>query len=202
MLPHAINLPSQKFERTAFSQRPLKLLFVGRFAANKGIHVLMDAATQLNNGGYKNEIEFHLVGKGPLFEHFSTTVKEPNVIFHGFADDDKLNSLYKECDVFVLPTLFEGMPTVVLEAMSYSLPVIVTDTGATTVMVDSLNGYIIEKSDVKSLKDAISMYFVLNDQAKKRMAEQSYIRVKEKFTWPVIAQQHLELFQQMKEQKT
>lgn len=202
VLPNAINLPSQKFERTAFGQRPLKLLFVGRFAANKGIHILMDAATQLNNGGYKNEIEFHLVGKGPLFEHFSTTVKEPNVIFHGFADDDKLNSLYKECDVFVLPTLFEGMPTVVLEAMSYSLPVIVTDTGATTVMVDSLNGYIIEKSDVKSLKDAISMYFVLNEQAKKRMAEQSYMRVKEQFTWPVIAQQHLDLFQQMKEQKT
>ncbi len=94
------------------------------------------------------------------------------------------------------------MPTVVLEAMSYSLPIIVTDTGATTVMVDSLNGYIIEKSDVKSLKDAISMYFVLNEQAKKRLAEQSYLRVKEKFTWPVIAQQHLELFQQMAEQKT
>ena len=41
-----------------------------------------------------------------------------------------------------------------------------------------------------------------NEQAKKRMAEQSYSRVKEKFTWPVIAQQHLELFQQMAEQKT
>ncbi|MBV6453109.1 MAG: Glycosyltransferase Gtf1 [Bacteroidia bacterium] len=194
VLPNAINLPAQKFERKNYNNTPLKVLFVGRFAANKGINILMDAATQMNKGGYKQELEFHLVGKGPLFEHFTSTVKEPNIIFHGFADDAKLNQLYCECDIFVLPTLFEGMPTVVLEAMSYSLPIIVTDTGATTEMVDQQNGYIIEKSSVKSLKDAISQYFVLNENARQRLSEKSYQRVQENFTWSVVAREHLELF--------
>jgi len=86
------------------------------------------------------------------------------------------------------------MPTVVLEAMSYSLPIIVTDTGATTEMVDQQNGYIIEKSSVKSLKDAISQYFVLNENARQRLSEKSYQRVQENFTWSVVARKHLELF--------
>jgi glycosyltransferase involved in cell wall biosynthesis len=202
VLPNAINLPAQKFERVNFSNTPIKILFVGRFAANKGINILMDTAVQMNNGGYKEELEFHLVGKGPLFEHFTSMVKEPNIIFHGFADDDKLNQLYRECDVFVLPTLFEGMPTVVLEAMSYSLPIIVTDTGATTEMVDQQNGYIIEKSSVISLKDAISQYFVLNENMRKRLSEKSYQRVQENFTWPVIARKHLELFRKLTSQNS
>lgn len=202
VLPNAINLPTHKFNRTHFNNRPLKVLFVGRFAANKGINILLETALQLNRGGYLKELEYHLVGKGPLYEHFTSTVKEPNIIYHGFADDDKLNQLYRECDVFVLPTLFEGMPTVVLEAMSYLLPIIVTDTGATTVMVDHQNGYIIEKSDVRSLKDAISMFFILPEDSRKRLAEKSYQRVQENFTWEVIAKKHLDLFNNLSSQNT
>jgi glycosyltransferase involved in cell wall biosynthesis len=202
VLPNAINLPEKKFVRTNFNASPVKLLFVGRFAANKGINILIEAAGQLNSDGYKDKLEFHFVGKGPLFDHFNTTVKESNIIFHGFADDQLLHELYCQCDVFVLPTLFEGMPTVVLEAMSYSLPIIVTDTGATTDMVNADNGYIIEKSNVQSLKDAIKSYFDLTQSAKQQMAEQSYHKVASQFTWNIIAQKHAALFRQLASQIT
>ena len=202
VLPNAINLPEKKFNRTRFENKPMQILFVGRFAANKGINILMDAAQQLNRSGYINELQFHLVGKGPLFEHFTSTVKEPNIIYHGFADDAALNKLYEDSDIFVLPTFFEGMPTVVLEAMGYSLPIIVTDTGATTEMVDDNNGYIINKADVKSLVNAIVQFYQMDVAKKKQLADYSYKKVHDNFTWSVVAQKHYELFKTIAAGKT
>ena len=112
----------------------------------------------------------------------------------GFADDDKLIECYKQNDVFVLPTLFEGMPTVILEAMTFSMPIIVTDTGATTELVDHTNGYIIEKKDFKSLKTAIVNYYILDIEKRKAMATASYNKVKENFIWDIVAHKHVELF--------
>ena len=132
-----------------------------------------------------------------MFEYFSTNVKAPNVHYLGFADDDKLVELYEENDIFVLPTFFEGMPTVVLEAMSYGMPIIVTDTGATTDLVDHTNGYIIEKADVSSLKNAIVQFYQLDDAKKKMLSLHSYNKVKDNFTWNVVAQKHYDLFKSM-----
>lgn len=193
VLPNAVNLPSKRNERT-YSNKPMQLLFVGRFAANKGIDVLMQAIESLNKEGYKNELHFNLIGKGPLYEHYTKNFQAPNITYHGFADDDALVKAYEENDVFVLPTLFEGMPTVILEAMTHGMPIIVTDTGATTELVNNKNGYIIEKKEFKSLKAAITAYYLLDEDKKKKMSDESYRKVSENFTWNVVARQHVDLF--------
>ena len=115
---------------------------------------------------------------------------------NGFADDAKLKHLYNNADMFVFPTLFEGMPTVVLEAMSYCLPVIVTDTGATAELVDNTNGYLIDKQSPIALKNAVKTFFALPERDKQKMADCSYNKVMERFTWPQVAKRHYELFQQ------
>ena len=195
VLPNAVNVPPP-FSRT-YNKTPLKFLFVGRFAFNKGINVLIEAAEQLNNEGFANEFEFHLVGKGPLWDHYSQQKKLPNLKYLGFADDDALNRLYAECDVFVLPTLFEGMPTVVLEAMGHGMPIIVTDVGATLEMVGADNGFIIEKNDVASLVSAIRSYHQMDEAKRKELSENSYKKVSASFTWNKVAARHLELFREM-----
>ncbi len=192
VLPNAAKVP-QPVSRN-FNPAPLQFLFVGRFAFNKGIQVLVDAAIELNEEGYRDKFKFALVGKGPLYDHFLNIYKEPNVKFYGGADDTTLFNLYKESDVFVLPTLFEGMPTVVLEAMGYGLPIIVTDTGATRQLVDDTNGFIIEKKSVESLKSAILKYASLHIEERKKLSEASYNKLKNNFTWQIVAQKHFELF--------
>ncbi|MBT8196056.1 MAG: glycosyltransferase, partial [Bacteroidia bacterium] len=92
---------------------------------------------------------------------------------------------------------FEGMPTVVLEAMAKKMPIIVTDVGATLELVDMNNGYIIDKKSVQSLFDALQAFHQLPKNNKTQLAEASYNRVKENFTWPVIAQKHIDLFKQI-----
>ena len=192
VLPNAVN-PGPKPERN-FDKDHLQLLFVGRFAFNKGINILMDAVQKLNNEGYKNRLTFNLVGKGPLFEEYKQQFAFENVNFLGFADDDKLMQLYRENDLFVFPTRFEGMPTVVLEGMAAAMPIIVSETGATGELVNGENGFLIEKNNVRALKWAIQRFYQLKPSERQAMADASYKRVIEQFTWERVARLHLDLF--------
>lgn len=194
VLPNAVNVP-QLVERR-FNSKPVRFLFVGRFALNKGINILAEAVNTLNNEGFGQQTEFNLVGKGPLYEEYIQKYRYPNLNFVGFADDDKLNELYRSNDVFVLPTLFEGMPTVVLEAMANGMPIIVTDVGATLMMVDSSNGWIIEKQNVQSLVDAIKKFLQLPENERRNLSDSSYKKVKSQFTWDIVAQKHAVLFRE------
>jgi glycosyltransferase involved in cell wall biosynthesis len=196
VIPNAVSPPQENFPRE-FHKHPMQFLFVGRYAANKGIHVLLQAIQELNKEGYKEIFKFNLVGKGPLFEYYTKTYQASNLNYLGFADDEKLIQLYKENDAFVLPTLFEGMPTVVLEAMSYGMPIIVTDTGATTELVNKENGIIINKEDYRSLKNAMTTLYGLDDAVKQKMSDASFKKVIEKFTWQKVARQHIELFKSL-----
>ncbi|MBK9318337.1 MAG: glycosyltransferase family 4 protein [Bacteroidetes bacterium] len=192
VLPNAVN-PGEKPARN-FAKDKLQLLFVGRFAFNKGINILMEAVQQLNNEGYKNRLIFNLVGKGPLYEQYIKDYRFDNVNFIGFADDAHLTELYKQNDLFVFPTRFEGMPTVVLEAMAAGMPIIVSDTGATAELVSSDNGYLIETNNVRALKWAIQCFYQLNPDERMALSERSYKKVTEKFTWQKVAKMHVDLF--------
>ncbi|MFT5618952.1 MAG: glycosyltransferase involved in cell wall biosynthesis, partial [Arenicella sp.] len=129
ILPNATNLPDSKKEIKVADK--VKCLFVGRFAYNKGIDIFMDSIEKINSKGLSDKFEFFLAGKGPLFDEYKEKYNFPNAHLLGFVSDEQLSQLYADCSVFVFPTLFEGMPTVVLEAMALSLPIIVTDVGAT-----------------------------------------------------------------------
>ncbi len=196
VLPNAVNIPLPVDRK--YNTQPVKFLFVGRFAFNKGIDILATAVKELNAEGWQNKTEFNLVGKGPLFDEYVKTFSFPNLHFLGFASDEKLVELYRTNDVFVLPTLFEGMPTVVLEAMAHGMPVIVTDTGATTEMVDASNGIIIEKKQVSSLKKAIINFVESNEQVRRERSRASYERVKNNFSWGKIAGLHVALFEKLR----
>jgi glycosyltransferase involved in cell wall biosynthesis len=196
-LPNATNLPAQEVDRK-FESDKLNVLFVARFAGNKGIHVLLEAVKELNEEGFADRILFNLGGKGPLFDYFINNFKYPNVNYLGFVSDEQLYILYRENDLFVLPTLFEGMPTVVLEAMSYKMPVIVTDVGATRELIDKSNGFLIEKNNVAAFKKAILDFLNLSYQEKLQLAERSFEKVKAGFTWKRVAEMHLELFCKIK----
>jgi len=196
ILPNAVNVTAP-LSRT-WDGAPLKFLFVGRFAFNKGIGVLLETIAALNASGYENKLFFNLVGKGPLYDEFREKYRADNIHFAGFTDDNQLNELYRTNDVFILPTLFEGMPTVVLEAMCYSMPVIVTDVGATRELVDEQNGFIIEKNSVDSLKEAIIKYFSMSAAERASLGDHSYRKVRDNFTWPVVAQKHKQVFQRLK----
>jgi len=180
-----------------FAAEPLRILFVGRFAHNKGLPYLMEAIRRLNAGPYGGRLQFHLVGTGPLFQSTRRECRDATVVFHGKADDDALAALYASSHLFVLPTLFEGMPTVVLEAMRAGLPVLVTDTGATRELVDDGNGILIAKKSASAIQAAVIRFYNLPVVQKEALSACGIARVNERFTWEAVAAKHVDLFRQL-----
>lgn len=198
VLPNAVNSPSQTNSKS-FSEagEKVRLLFVARFAHNKGLHVLLRVIKSLNDSGDGDNLEFTLAGKGPLYEDTIRDFDFENVHYPGFVSDEELAQLYADANVFVFPTLFEGMPTVVLEAMAQQLPVIVSDTGATAELVDESNGYLIQKDSVNELRKAILSFVNSSAQIRQSMGRESLEKVKERFTWDKVAQSHIEVFKEL-----
>ncbi len=194
-LPNGTNIPNFKRQNAAFGT--VKVFFVGRFESNKGIDLLLQVAQDLNKEGY-NKIKYILAGKGPLYTELKEKYKAKNISFEGFISDEQLINFYKEADVFVLPTLFEGMPTVVLEAMSYGLPIIVSDVGATAELVNSENGFLIEKNNPEVLKKSLINFINLQTEEKLKMQKASFLKLKNNFTWDKIAEKHFNLFTEIK----
>jgi len=78
--------------------------------------------------------------------------------------------------------------------MSHTLPIIVSDTGATAELVDHSNGYLIEKNSVPELKKAILSFYNLSHDEKRSLGQRSYQKVCARFTWKQVATDHMELF--------
>lgn len=107
----------------------IRFLMVGRNEYRKGFHVLQEALSILHE-----PIELHLVGDWPKID--ST---HHNVMYHGVVrDKHELMKTVDSCDVLLLPSLSEGMPTVVLEAKARGLQVIGTEVGAMSELEENL----------------------------------------------------------------
>ena len=106
-----------------------RFLMVGRNEYRKGFHILERALLLL-----KKSIEIHLVGDWPKL---NTT--HHNLTYHGVVrEKEQMMEIMDSCDVLLLPSLSEGMPTVVLEAMARGLQIIGTDVGALTDLQEEL----------------------------------------------------------------
>ena len=178
-----------------------RVLFVARLVYNKGVPDVIQAFHLLHERGLSHLAQLTLVGEGPLRQAFDNDGLPPNVRFAGAVDDTALDELYRESDVFILPTLFEGMPTVVLEAMARGLPIIVTDVGATTELVDDANGMIIPIRDPAAIAAAIERFARLTPAERQSLGAQSLRKVADRFTWDRVADAHYALFSRLADEQ-
>lgn len=198
VLPNATDVPSNPSAFAAGQLRtdngqPLCLLFVGRFAFNKGLDVLLTVARRLVAEGRSDLVRFQLAGDGPLLEELKRD-PPPNVQLLGRVDDVQLDTLYADCAALILPTRFEGMPTVVLEAMARAKPVIVSEVGASGELVGPHNGYLLPPGDAEALYQAVLAFAERAPAVRARMGAYSYERVRDMFSWPAVTTQFLSLF--------
>jgi glycosyltransferase involved in cell wall biosynthesis len=196
VVPNAVDVPPRG-TYSASVGKPLRLLFVGRFAFNKGLDLLIQVARRLVAEGRTDDIRFELAGDGPLLATIKAEGVPANVALLGRVDDDRLFRLYGECDALVLPTRFEGMPTVVLEAMARSRPIIVSDVGATAELVDATNGYLLPSGDEDALYKAVCRFYSASVDERSALAAASYERCAAGFAWPSITRRFLVLFEEV-----
>lgn len=115
------------------------ILYAGNFAQVKGVDILVDAFGELAR--FRNDILLVLVGDGPLDKMLREKVKmlgiECNVIFAGYTTHDSVPFYMNACDVFCLPSRYEGCPNVVLEALACGRPVVASRVGGVEEIVYS-----------------------------------------------------------------
>lgn len=111
----------------------VSITYIGYVRYAKGMHCLMDFCKQLNEEGVK--YQFHLIGDGEMLEDVKTFLNREglidNVVLHGHIDNRaEMNSILRSSDIFFFPSLSEGSPRVVIEAMAQGTPVIATPVGS------------------------------------------------------------------------
>jgi glycosyltransferase involved in cell wall biosynthesis len=166
------------------------VLFVGRLVYEKGVHVLVNAVSKVLE---KTNAKFIIVGNGYMRDQLSNIVKNMElahkVLFTGFVDNDTLRKLQKCADVSVVPSLFEPFGIVAVEAMAAKSPVVVSDTGGLSEIVEhDVTGVKVYPENPDSLAWGINR--VLNDETYANgIKTNAYKKVHEKYNWYKIAQQ-------------
>jgi glycosyltransferase involved in cell wall biosynthesis len=132
------------------------ITFVGRLDRCKGISFLLNAFKELRDE--KRALRLCIVGDGPERSALKALCNElgvtDSVEFKG--ETPEVLTEYRKADIFVLPSLSEGLSNVVLEAMSCGLPVVATKVGgAVDVVKDGITGLLVEPGNVDQLKDAL-----------------------------------------------
>ncbi len=155
----------------------------GRLSPEKGHRFLLEAIRMLHE--HKSNPHFVFCGNGPCQEELKKQSKELGIArlchFVGFRRD--IEKIYQAMDLMVLPSLTEGLPTVILEAFAFSKPVVATAVGGIPELVeDDINGILVypERSDL--LAEAIKKCLV-SPEKRQRMGEAGYQKVRKEFTF-------------------
>jgi glycosyltransferase involved in cell wall biosynthesis len=162
-------------------------LFVGRIDVQKGLTTLLRAAVRVAQR--RPDWHLALAGDGPLLEELRRQAEaHPHIHWLGRRED--VPSLLKSADVLVLPSLWEGMPNVVLEAMAARRPVIATSVeGTEDLVVPDRTGWLVAPRDDRALADALLDAAADPDRCR-RFGEAGRARVEEEFAPSRVAEEY------------
>ena len=187
--------------KSIISSNSKTILFVGRLIKRKGIEWLINAMDSIVNALKRNDVLCIIVGVGEDYSYFEGLISELKladyIYFTRSVSNKDLIYMYRNADIFVLPSLSEVCPTVVLEAMYFGLPVVATDIPGVkdhfkdvALLVPPKNEDELAEAIVKLLEDA--------DFAE-RLSTAGEELVKRKYTWDVVAKKYEKIYFRMQE---
>ena len=138
-----------------YSEGTFIVLFVGRLTNVKGVSVLLDAIRLMEKGQRANA-RFVFIGEGPLAKDVKTAASEiPEILFLGPVEHRLIKPYFLHSGLYVLPSLSEGVPISLLEAMASGLPCIASKVGGLESSVDPAALRLITPGDPKILSESI-----------------------------------------------
>ena len=159
VLPNCVDLSeAEKFTRNFDSDR-LEMLYLGRIEPNKGMDYLYDAMAEWQ--AYHTNFRVHFAGVEQGNYGYITKFQQllgDKFVYEGVVTGKEKSNLFKQCQIFLLPSLYEGLPISLLECMSFGLVPIVTDVGSIGEFVkDKKNGLLLQVKDAKSIVKALDL---------------------------------------------
>lgn len=174
--------------------RTKNILFLGRLGEEKGLVTLFDAWKLLNT-------DWTLLIAGPSWKGYGEILEEKvrsedikNVKFLGSADEEMKDLLYRNADVFVLPSPVENFSIVVLDALAYGVPVICTRGTPWSEIERKKCGWWIEPNSAVAIADALRRAISMTPEELSAMGERGRVLAKEKYSWKHISCEMLKLY--------
>lgn len=167
------------FRPVSIARQPTEkfnVLYVGQITQRKGLSYLLRAYERIHGPGTSLTLVGSIQGNGSclvpyrhLFTHIPHTPRQA------------LYEIYQRADVFLFPTLVEGMPLVLLEAMASGLPVITTANGPGDIVRDAIDGFLVPPRDVDAIVERLERLRA-DPMLRLSMGKSARLRAKE-FSW-------------------
>ncbi len=201
--PNGIVSPTYKNKIKTKENNIPKIFFLSNLIESKGILILLDALNLLK----KQQLSFIckiVGGEGDLKasdieERITKYELNDTVSYLGRKTGNDKYDLYEESDIFVFPTFYhnECFPLVLLEAMSFGLTLVSTNEGGISdIVVDNVNGFIVDKKNSKSLAKILTK-LVENPEMSNEMGRQSKIMFDQKYTVDIFEKQFVNLIKKI-----
>lgn len=165
-----------------------------RLAQQKGITYLLQAMPALLSA-FPN-LSLIIAGEGELEADLKKEAESLNISKHVFFLGPRLDMpiLLKTLDVYVLPSLWEGLPMVLLEAMAAGCPIVATNVGGNAIAVkNGINGTLVTSRDPGALAQAI-IAMLHNDRQREEFARNGFELFQGKFSAEIMAQRYQKLY--------
>jgi glycosyltransferase involved in cell wall biosynthesis len=172
------------------------ILFIGQLIERKGVEYLIKAIPYMIGKTSRRDFVIMMVGSGDFLDKAKKIAKNLNVerfiIFTGEIPFDELVNAYKSANIFVLPSFSEGLPTVILEAMYFNLPVISTDIPG--IRDHCKNGsLLVPPKDEKALAAAM-VQLLNNTELASKLSKQGKKLVQDKYIWENTAKEYEKIY--------
>lgn len=197
-LAHPPNL--YNFKTIKYIKKEYDFIFIGNFVQKKRIDDCLKAIKKVVESNTKY-FKFAFVGDGPLFNDIIELSEELNLSdyceFLGYRND--VDVLLQKSKTLVLVSEKEGLPMVMVEAMSFGLPVIITDNAdVTTIAKHNYNSLVVEIGDIETI--AKYMEIILGDEELYNMLSKNALKIREKeyeYSMEGIAEEWDKIFKKM-----
>tara|TARA_B100001123_G_scaffold374234_1_gene439371 strand:- start:2381 stop:3532 length:1152 start_codon:yes stop_codon:yes gene_type:complete len=181
----------------------VRILFVGRLEPYKGLDHLIEAIA-LIKPRLTCGLAVDIVGDGSLRDELPEQIRKldvnQEVHLKGGVSPDRIPSEFQQADIFVLPSIVEGMPNVVLEAMASGLPVVTTEIpGSQELVLNGQTGFLVPHSSPTELGKAL-LNLVENKSKRVQMGRNGR-HVAESRSWGNVAEAYLKTFERVLEGK-
>lgn len=176
-LPLGVDIGNFKIKQYYNTNKKLKFLFVGRVEAAKGIYYLLEAFNNLED----YNVELIVVGKIGCSDKLLSRYNK-NIKFLGIKRKEEMPDIYKDCDVYILSSLWEGFSLSLFEALSSGLPVIASKNScALDLITDYKEGFVIDPTNISELTNKM-LWFCENRDKLSYMGKNAHELAK-KYSW-------------------
>ncbi|HUY01148.1 MAG TPA: glycosyltransferase family 4 protein [Candidatus Deferrimicrobium sp.] len=176
-------------DRTSYN-----ILFVGSLRTLKNPKITLDALLKLK--GYKYGLNLNIIGNGPLYDDLIEYCQKNqlnNVTFIKSISHKKIRQFYEDADLFLMPSLSEGTPLALIEAMASAKPIIASYVGGITDLIkNGHNGILIDPQNLTQLVEKIQ-FLIENSEFSKKIGMNARKTVLSR-SWENICREYLEIY--------